>query len=543
MALMPLGILSMVQTWVSREQVEQTTLDGIGGASQNAVRAQIDLIRDAQATAKTISYMFSVGAPLDKDSCQIRMEAVAAALPQATLVAMIPREGPIYCASTPETEKIVKDPILSELPDRPEPALTYSQRGPISGRPVIVVSSPVIDDKGQQQGAVVVLLLHNAVTPGYFQNEYGLWQPTLIATYTGQGELLAADRNAASIAPLLPADLDLTNLRLAAGRPYYFEGDDWTQQILSVTQVSEDAFLLAVWQQDNSPSVWAATYSPFLLPALTWAAALIAAYIASQRLVVRHVRALARSMTSYMANRTRNSVPGIQDSPAEIQRLHRVYEELITAIEHDEAELENLLVDKDRLMREVHHRSGNSLQIIASVMRMYRRESDDPALRGVLDSLINRVIALSSTHTSLYGLEGRNDVPMDEVLNAVIRRLKEIHGIPIGGARKQFQPITLPAQTAIPLALALAEAVSCHFAAKEGMNRGVDVALEMQGNDIRLYVEGPDVPEFRPETTHGLRSLPRRMLMQFAGQLRGRVVTRIEGGRSIVELTFPRNPN
>ena len=175
-------------------------------------------------------------------------------------------------------------------------------------------------------------------------------------------------------------------------------------------------------------------------------------------------------------------------------------------------------------------------------MRMYRRESGDPALRGVLDGLINRVIALSSTHTSLYGLDGRRDVPMDEVLNAVIRRLKEIHGIALGSARKNFQPIPLPAQTAIPLALALAETVSCHFAARQGMERGIDVALEEIGPEIRLTVEGPDVPEFRPETTHGLASLPRRMLVQFAAQLGGRVMTGIRGDRSIIELNFPRNP-
>jgi two-component sensor histidine kinase len=247
-------------------------------------------------------------------------------------------------------------------------------------------------------------------------------------------------------------------------------------------------------------------------------------------------------MTAYMASRRRARVPGIAGAPAEIQKLHGVYEELIGAIEQDEAELENLLVDKDRLLHELHHRSGNSLQVIASIMRMYRRESADPGMRGVLDGLINRVIALSSSHTSLYGLEGRHDVPMDEVLNAVILRLKAIHGIAIGSARKRFEPILLPAQTAIPLALALAETVSCHFAEKEGMKRGIEVSLAAEGQDICLRVEGPDVPEFRPETTHGLAALPRRILIQFATQLRGRVVTRVEDGRSIIELTFPRVP-
>ena len=57
---------------------------------------------------------------------------------------------------------------------------------------------------------------------------------------------------------------------------------------------------------------------------------------------------------------------------------------------------------------------------------------------------------------------------------------------------------------------------------------------------VSRSVEGPVVPEFLPETTTGLAALPRRMLTQFAGQLRGRVTVRIDGDRSHVDLLFPR---
>ena len=539
LALLPLGILSVVQTWVGLDQMEKTTLDGIDGASREAVRPQIDLIRDAQSAARTLAAMLSPGIG-SGSSCSARMAAVAAAGPQMTMVAYVPAEGPITCASDEAKAELAADPFIAGLPARAEPSLRYNPRGPVSGLPVIVVGAPVLDPQGMQSGAIGILLVHQAVTPRPFQSDYGLWQPVLMATFTGDGRMLAADRDPPDVAGLLPADLSTDRLEGRVGQPFYARGAGGGRQIVSVTGVADDLYLLALWQQD-SVAGWAGL-APFLLPALTWTAALLAASIASRRLVVRHVRALSRSMTAYMARRRRAPVPGIAGAPAEIQRLHGVYEQLIDTIARDEAELENLLVDKDRLLHEVHHRSGNSLQIIASIMRMYRRESGDPGLRGVLDGLINRVIALSSTHTSLYGLEGRHDVPMDEVLNAVILRLKAIHGIALGTARKRFEPILLPAQTAIPLALALAETVSCHFAAKEGMARGIEVSLIGSGGDICLKVEGPDVPEFRPETTRGLAALPRRILMQFATQLRGRVVTRVADGRSVVELTFPRTP-
>ena len=163
-------------------------------------------------------------------------------------------------------------------------------------------------------------------------------------------------------------------------------------------------------------------------------------------------------------------------------------------------------------------------------------------IRAVLDGLINRVIALSSTHTSLYTLSGQRDVAMDVILSNVIKRLKEIHGIAIGVASKRLQPIRMDAQAAVPLALALAEAVGCYFTRPGLVNGEVVVDLSETDGLIQLRVEGPEVPELRADSLTGLVSLPQRMLRQFASQLFGTVTLRQDGDRTIVELIFPR-PN
>ncbi|MFN4202995.1 MAG: sensor histidine kinase [Tabrizicola sp.] len=244
-------------------------------------------------------------------------------------------------------------------------------------------------------------------------------------------------------------------------------------------------------------------------------------------------------MDDHITGRRRVQIPDLSGAPTEIQRLHAAYEGLIRTIEQEEAELQNLPIDKDVLLREVDHRNGNSLQIIASVMRMHRREATDPKLRQVLDSLINRVIALSSTHTSLYAASGRHDIAMDVVLTNVVRRLKEIHGVGLGVASKDFQPVRMDAQSAVPLALALAEAVGCHFSRPGLAQRAVSVSLSESEGMVRLQVEGPVVPELQPETTWGLPALPQRMLHQFAAQLGGTVTLRQESEFVRVDLEFP----
>ncbi len=538
LALLPLGVLSIVQARNSQTELDLSTLDSVDGAAMQAAQAQIDLIRNAQITARTfaasLSHALEEGAP-----CVARARSVAATIPEASLVAYIPTSGLMTCASTGVVHDFADDPLFRQMISTPEPSMVYNPRGPVSDMAVIGVGHPVLDQAGRQTGVVAISLPYFALTPDDFVQDIWLWRPEFLATMTRDGQVLIASDPDRALASVLPPGVSEASLPGRVGAATFQDGRDGPR-ILSVTEVAQDLFLVSLWQRGTAgilhPTHWAA---PYLLPGLTWIAALAAAAFASSRLVVRHVRALSRSMGDYLQTRTRMIVPDVTDAPAEIQRLHTAYEQLVRTIEQEEAELQNLIVDKDTLLREVNHRSGNSLQIIASVMRMYRREAREPGLQAVLDGLINRVIALSSTHTSLYDLSGRRDVPLDEVVFGVVRRLKEIHRISIGTTIRDLQPLRTDAQTAVQVAMLAAEAVGAFFTAP-GLAPG-EVSITLAGGEgrIRLQVTGPDVPEFRPEATTGIVSLPRRMLQQFALQLGGTLTVLPERGRIAILLDFP----
>lgn len=535
---MPLGALSIIQTQAAQNEVVASTLEGVAGASLKAVQDQIDLISDARISARVMAGALSI-AWREGGACSERARAVGAGIPSAALVAYVPMSGLMTCSSTGKVHDFGDDPYFQRMISRPEPMVIYNPYGPVAKTAIVGVSHPVFGPSGAQMGIVLISLPYMSVAPQDYADPVALWRPAYLATIQGDGTLLIASDPERDLRSALPEGLAVDALDEMVGKPVLLTETDPTR-ILSVTPVAKDLFLLSIWQRDVtgffSP---ASAVAPYLLPVLTWIAALIAASFASSQLVVRHVRALSRSMSDYVSSRTRIMVPDITDAPTEIQKLHAVYEQLIRTIEQEEAELQNLIVDKDVLLREVNHRNGNSLQIIASVMRMYRRETRDDEVRLILDGLINRVIALSSTHSSLYSMTGRRDVPMDEILTGVVRRLKEIHGVALGVARKHFDPIRMPVEAAVPLAMALAEIIGCHFNARTVASEGVDISLIESGEDICLKAVGPVVPEFLPETVTGLAALPRRMLLQFAAQLRGQVTIRIEGGRSIVEMTFP----
>lgn len=537
LALMPLGVLSVVQTRDALRQVNETTLEGVGGAAMKAVRSQIDLVNEAQISVRVLATVLTQSLNTGA-ACVDRVTALAKDLPQAVLVAYIPVSGLMTCSSNGRVYDFKDEPLFRKLIARPLPQVVYNPHGPVTGSAVIGISHPVFDRTGAQVGVVVISLSYTSVAPDNYGDTIALWRPTYLGTFLADGTILLSSDPDAAPATAIPGGMDANRLQLYADRAAYIDGAAG-QHILSVVSVTRDLFLVSVWRPDPT-SFWANRATPYFLPVLTWIAALVAAAFASSRLVVRHVRTLSRSMTDYVSTRKRHQIPDMSDAPAEIQSLNAAYEGMIRTIEHEEAELQNLVVDKDLLIREVSHRSGNSLQIIASIMRMYRREATDPKLRSVLDGLINRVIALSSTHTSLYALSGQRDVAMDVVLSNVIKRLKEIHGVALGVAAKRLQPVRIDAQAAIPLALALAEAVGCYFSRPGLTPEAVVVSLTESEGTIHLAVEGPEVPDLLPQASQGLTSLPQRMLKQFAAQLSGTVNIRLEGDRATVDLVFPR---
>jgi len=540
LALLPLGVLSVMQTQDALKQIDQSTLEGVDGASLRAVRSQIDLISEAQVAARTLASVLSSDGS-NGPGCVHRVKSVGEDIPQATLVAYIPLSGLMTCSSTDTVYDFQGNDIFKRMVADSLPKLMYNPNGPVSGMAVVGVVHPVFDDAGANKGFVAISLAYTAVAPDAYVDSIASWYPSYIATYQADGTILLASDPTASPDTYIAGGITRERLVELADRPTYISGPDG-RHILSVVSVTRDLSLVSVWNRDMQ-SVWsqASSLSPYFLPALTWIAALVVASFASSRLVVRHVRALVQSMDDFITSRRRAVHHDLWGAPTEIQRLHETYEVLIRTIEQEEADLQNLLVDKDTLLREIDHRSGNSLQIIASVMRMYRRETTDPELRRVLDGLINRVIALSSTHTSLYSESGKQDIAMDLVLTNVVKRLKEIHGIAIGVANKQLQPVQMDAQTAVPLALALAETVGCYFSRPGLTEKAILVSLTEANQIVHLRVEGPVVPELLPETTKGLASLPQRMLRQFAAQLGGTLSLRQNKEDIIVELTFPRS--
>jgi two-component system, sensor histidine kinase PdtaS len=132
------------------------------------------------------------------------------------------------------------------------------------------------------------------------------------------------------------------------------------------------------------------------------------------------------------------------------------------SIIQNEAQLEDALHQKDVLLREVHHRVKNNLQLIASIMNLQLRRAHSPETRSTLKGLQDRVLSLATIHRGLYQTSGMADVNAHELLPDIIRQIINLST----GREKPFdvktniESLRLVPDQAVPLSLLLTEALT-----------------------------------------------------------------------------------
>ena len=85
--------------------------------------------------------------------------------------------------------------------------------------------------------------------------------------------------------------------------------------------------------------------------------------------------------------------------------------------------MEDTIHQKEVLLREVHHRVKNNLQLIASIMSMHLRKARTPETREVIKGLQDRVMSLATIHRELYQTVGVTDVHVDALLGSIARQV------------------------------------------------------------------------------------------------------------------------
>jgi len=205
-----------------------------------------------------------------------------------------------------------------------------------------------------------------------------------------------------------------------------------------------------------------------------------------------------------------------------------------------DASLATAAMEKDALVREIHHRVRNNLQVIASLVSMHQRTQVEPSAQAALSDMRDRIALI---HRTLYQGPDLQRVEVNDFLADLIEEQVTDQDRPDARVRAILSSdrLMIDADRLAPLALFAVEAIS--NVRKHALINGhgeLRVTFTVRGGEAELVIAdegGGGTPDLSYE------GAGRVLMSGFARQLKGRLdVSANDGGGVTVRLVFPTDP-
>ncbi|MBN1241912.1 MAG: hypothetical protein JXA15_04300 [Spirochaetales bacterium] len=300
-------------------------------------------------------------------------------------------------------------------------------------------------------------------------------------------------------------------------------GSDWTVLVA----LSEASFMAPLERADRQN---------LALLGLSLAGVLAAAWAVADR-VVGPVLLLADTAARLVPGETgaAAAVAGLARRQDEIGSLAASFIDLERRLEESFASLSRSLEEKEVLLREVHHRVKNNLQVISSILSIQASELADSRAREAFAVCQDRIQTMAYVHEDLYQSGTFSDISMDSYLGRILEGLQATVGV-TGSVELALVPggVRLPLEKAIPCGLVVNELVTNALkhafpsgrpgSIKVGIRREADGVLELAVADDGVGMGGGAIRE---------GGIGRHLVASLVAQLGGLESTRLEGGVSV----------
>ncbi|MGR3175542.1 MAG: sensor histidine kinase [Candidatus Scalindua sp.] len=185
----------------------------------------------------------------------------------------------------------------------------------------------------------------------------------------------------------------------------------------------------------------------------------------------------------------------------ELSKKKRELQVRIYECTYAEEKIKASLKEKEALLREVHHRVKNNLQIISSLLDMSSMQTDNQETMDLFADSRNRVNAMALVHTQLYGSERFDKINMEKHIQELSRNLLQIYAMEntiVLDIKSNDMYFTV--NQAIPCALVLNELITniCKHAYREGQKGMISISMQKSDDNtflLRVKDDGVGIPE------------------------------------------------
>jgi two-component sensor histidine kinase len=532
-ALLPVLALAGVQTWFDfREDTDQHRAALIAEAENASLLARARL----ESAAVLLD---ALGPDTLGVACVPRLRAVRDKLDGYENLIRFTRVGRISCAAGTVSSGADwrAEPWFKAIASGQKLAIANLPAGVVTPEPALIAAVRAETADGAYDGVLAAVVNLSALKPELGGS--GLARSTAVALTDQGGQLLTATD------PDVFSDLPTgwTEAALRTG-PQLFEGRSRTgeNRVFAGARLIDDDVLVLLSAPE--PNLWSwARLDPLSnigLPLLGWLLALVAVGFAAERVVVRWLTYLERIAHAYARGHFSVRPLEVRSAPDEIRALARTLDEMGLAITARDASLRESLAEKDALMREIHHRVKNNLQVITSMLNMQQRQLTDPMAKAAMGDMRQRITALALIYRALYQSSDLRRVEVRAFLEELVAQLLNGEGPRAHPVRTNISSdeLHLDPDKLAPFALFAVEALTNAFKHAFPARAGeVAVRLTVTGSEACLEISDDGVGGPAEAASGGVG---RTLMTAFARQLRGRAeIEAVQPGGMAARLIFP----
>lgn len=425
LAMLPAGAIAM-QVGLNAVDARQAAFEeALGRRALQSISTEastIDGLREMLGVLASSPELRTAGAR----DCRDWLDAVATRYPNLSSIGVTTNDHLIRCSipTAPPGFRAPLTELRQRAMERDAFTIGYVETGALTGRPVLAALEPIRDANGQRIGFVSA-----AIDAGNLRDMLDRGRAldnarTAIVDYDGrivaQSTILEGED-----VPGLPS---VTQIRQLLGSdPAFIQLSNGNAVIVPLHQ--PDLYAVMAWAPDQPAwrralDVGASVAAPLLI----WLLAIGAGWFAIEIFVARPLSALEGAARSFARGEDVGEIASLANAPEEIRTLRRTLQAMAKTLRGRELRLIEALREERALLREVHHRVKNNLQMVASLLNIQARSARDESEAWGLARAHDRVQLMALVHQRIYASGEVRSLRLDDLAAEIARQLVQSRG-------------------------------------------------------------------------------------------------------------------
>ncbi|MGE0742795.1 MAG: sensor histidine kinase [Hyphomonadaceae bacterium] len=486
LAMLPAGAIAMqagLNAVSVREAAYEEALGRRALQSISAERAVIDEMREVLRVLAATPALQQV----NRENCAQLLGNVAQRYGYLASMAVSDDSGLVLC-SVPELPAGMRVPMTDlrrRALARDAFTMGYVERSVLSGESVLGAFEPVRDAAGNRRALISAAIRVSELRQLIDSRRALDGARAAIIDFTGQVIAESAiDRTRAY--PGLPSP---AQVRDRFGSEPRFVPVRNGQAVVAPLH-APDLYIVLAWSSDTpSWRRWISIAMSLAAPVIVWALAIAAGWFAIEFYIVRPLSSIESAARGFARGEDVADGPTLQNAPDEIRSLRRTLAAMAKTLRGREQRLVEALGEERALLREVHHRVKNNLQMVASLLNIQARGARDESEAWGLARAHDRVQLLALVHQRIYASGELRELRFDDLVADIARNLVQSRG----AAAKDINLVMHLGEArgatdrAVPMSFLIGEAVS----------GALDVLADAGACELQLMLQQDDDGEVR----------------------------------------------